>query len=85
MDDELEKLIDEVIERITFLPDGSSHHVWEFPGGTTREQTFAVSPILFRKPGPEWCLETAKERGVVSIERRTRTPRHDLDDIDHPV
>ncbi len=63
-----------LVERITFRADGSSHHVWELPDGTTREQTFAVSPVMFPKTGPVWGLETALERGITWIERRVDVP-----------
>lgn len=58
-----------VIERVTFLPDGGSHHVWTFPDGTTEERTFAISPLMFIK-GPPFGLETAVERGIKTIVRK---------------
>ena len=61
-----------VIERITFMDNGSSLHVWTFPDGTTREETFAVSPVMFQKDGPYWGLATAREGGITRIERRSK-------------
>jgi hypothetical protein len=65
----------EVVELISFLPDGSSKHVWTFPDGSTREETFTVSPILFRRAGSKGiAFDTARERGIAAIARRVSLP-----------
>ena len=62
-----------VTETITFLEDGGSRHVWQFPDGSTREETFKVAPVMFQKPGLVWGLETARERGINQVVRRAPT------------
>ncbi len=63
-----------VTERIAFLANGGSHHVWTLPDGSVwLDEVFEISPVLFRKPyGIE--METAADRGIAYIERKTIVP-----------
>lgn len=63
-----------VVERITFLPDGGSHHVLEFEDGSTLEETREVAPVLFRGTREPWPLKTAAELNITCIEHRYSRP-----------
>lgn len=59
-----------IVEEITFRKDGGSHHVWRLADGSVfKEEDFKVSPVMFRKSNVTTELETANDRGLVSIKR----------------